>query len=90
MVCAAAMLNDATLVAVDRDMKQMKKRFGNPAQAGRYQKLNLIFLSCGGALAPKRVEHLMDFIEFEWAVACQKRARTMWLDIGTHYIRSYR
>jgi predicted nuclease of predicted toxin-antitoxin system len=52
LVCATAMINNAALVAVDRDMRQMAKRFGNPVEGGRYARLNLIFLNCNGVLAP--------------------------------------
>lgn len=85
-----AILNNAVLVAADRDMKQMAKRFGNPEKGGRYGRMNLLFLNCNGIIAPKRVEHLMSFIEHEWRVTCEKSARTMWIDIGPHCFRSYR
>ena len=90
LVAATAVLNSAVLVAQDKDMKQMAKRFGNPVNGWRYPQLNLVFLNCSGVLASKRVEHLMTFIEHEWKVTCEKTARTMWVDIGAHYLRSYR
>ena len=90
LVCATAILNNAVLIATDRDMKQMVKRFGNPEKGGRYGRMNLLFLNCSGVMAQKRVEHLMSFIEHEWRVTCEKAARTMWIDIGPHYFRSYR
>lgn len=90
LVCATAIMNSAILVAVDRDMKQMAKRFGTSEKGGRYGRMNLLFLNCSGLIAPKRAEHLMSFIEHEWRVTCEKSARTMWIDIGPHYFRSYR
>jgi hypothetical protein len=68
----------------------MAKRFGNPERGGRYGQMSLIFLNCNSVLAPKRIEHVMSFIELEWEIACAKMARTMWVDIGSHYLRSYR
>jgi hypothetical protein len=32
----------------------------------------------------------MSFIEHEWAITRQKAARRLWIDIGTHYLRTYR
>lgn len=90
LVAAAAILNDAALLAVDRDMRQMAKRFGNPAEAGRFERLHLIFVNCKEALASKRLEHFMTYLEHEWEVASAKRSRVMWVEISTHYIRSYR
>lgn len=90
IVAAQAVLNNATLIAQDGDMKQMARRFGNPVNAWRFKNLNLIFINCNGVLAPKRLEHLMSFIEHEWKVACEKTARAMWVEIGPHYLRSYR
>lgn len=90
MVAAMALLNNAALVAQDGDMKQMAKRFGNGVDAWKFKNLSLIYLNCNGTLAPKRISHLMSFIEHEWAVACEKSARRMWVDIGPHYLRSYR
>ena len=90
VVCAAAIANHAVLIAIDRDMKQCVKRFGNPDKNGKYAKLNLIFVNCNEVLASKRVEHAMSFIEHEWQVSVLKKSRTLWLDIGPHYLRSYR
>ena len=89
-VARAAILNQAVLIAVDPDFKRMVKRFGSPNLSERYSKLNLIFINCKPELAPKRLEHAMSFIENEWDVTCEKVARRLWVDIGPHYLRSYR
>ncbi len=89
-VALAAILNKAVLITVDPDFKRMVKRFGSPNLSERYSKLNLIFINCKPELAPKRLEHAMSFIENEWEVTCQKAARRLWVDIGPHYLRSYR
>jgi Domain of unknown function (DUF5615) len=90
IVAATAIQNNAILIAVDRDMRQLAKRWGNVEDGGRYKRLNLIFIGCSPVLAPKRVEHVMSFIEHEWSVSCQKTARTMWVTVMPHYITSYR
>lgn len=90
VVCAAAILNKAALIAVDKDMNHFKKRFGQPEGGGKFARVHLIHFSCGGVLAVKRAEHVMSFIEHEWRFVCEKAARSMWLDIGAHYVRSNR
>lgn len=90
LVAKTAVLNDATLIAVDRDFREMTKRFGNPANDLRFEGLNLILISCNVALASKRVDHFMSYIEHEWRVCCQKAARVMCIEISTHYVRSFR
>lgn len=90
VVAATAIQNNAVLVAIDRDMKQLAKRWGNFQDGGRYKRLNLVFIACNPVLAPKRVEQAMSFIEHEWDFACQKPTRALWLVIGPHFITSYR
>ena len=90
IVAATALNNNACLLAIDKDMKQLVKRFGNALEGGRYKRLNLIFISCSPVLAPKRIAHCLSFIEHEWAFCCEKKARALWLDISTHRISSYR
>jgi hypothetical protein len=90
VVAASAIQNDAVLIAVDRDMRQLAKRWGNAEGGGRYKRLCLIFIGCNPVLAPKRIEHAMSFIELEWDIACRKAARSMWITIMPHYISSYR
>jgi Domain of unknown function (DUF5615) len=89
VVAATAIQNNAVLIAVDRDMRQLAKRWGNAEDGGRYKQLHLIFIGCNAVLAPKRTEYAMSFIEHEWAIACQKAARRMWVTIMPHYISSY-
>lgn len=90
MVVLAAIMNNAALVAVDADMKRIVRRFGAPNSSERYAKLNLIFLNCNEVLAVKRVAHAMSFIEHEWSVTYEKTSRRMWVDIGAHFLRTYR
>ena len=90
LVCATAILNKAILIAIDKDTKRIVKRFGAPDQDNKFARLNLIHICCNEVLVAKRIEHAMSFIENEWTVACEKVARRMWLDIGPHFLRSYR
>jgi predicted nuclease of predicted toxin-antitoxin system len=90
LVAAAAIMNNPLLIAFDRDMKQMAKRFGNPDKDGKFKKLHLLFINCNPVLGPKRLEHFMSYIEHEWQITCKKASRSLWIDVGPHYIRTYR
>ena len=71
-------------------MRQLAKRFGAPDENNKFPRLNLIYVCCNEVLAIKRLYHAMSFIENEWDVTCEKVARRLWVDIGPHYLRSYR
>jgi predicted nuclease of predicted toxin-antitoxin system len=89
-VVAAAILNEAVLVAVEADMRRMVRRFGTPGRNERYAKLSLIHIRCNEVMAAKRLDQAMSFIEHEWKFACEKAARRMWVDIEPHKLASYR
>jgi predicted nuclease of predicted toxin-antitoxin system len=90
LVAWTAIQNNAALIAVDNDMKRLVRRFGVPNDNPRYPSLHLISISCGEVLAAKRIEHAMSFIEHEWRVACEKKARRLWVDIAPHRLTSCR
>jgi predicted nuclease of predicted toxin-antitoxin system len=91
-VVKAAILNGAALIAVDADMKRLVKRYGAPqnTENEKYPRLNLIFLTCEGVLAEKRMAHAMTFLESEWSFCCQKSARRLWINIEPHRLSTYR
>lgn len=89
VVCSTALANGAILVAIDRDMKQLSKRFGI-GSSDRFARLSLIFLCCNETLAAKRLQQAMSFIEHEWNVSEEKAARRLWVDIGPHFLRTNR
>jgi predicted nuclease of predicted toxin-antitoxin system len=88
LVCAAAEANNAILVAFDKDMSQIARRLG--ISGSRFKKLSLIKLGCSEPLAAKRLAQAMSFIEHEWAVADTKAGRRLFVEIGTHVLRSWR
>ena len=90
MVCAAALANQAILVALDNDMTRMVKRYGHSPDNTRFARLHLIRIGCNGILGAQRTEQAMSLIEHEWAFCKEKSARRMWIDIGPHFIRSHR
>ncbi len=71
LVCAAADANDATLVALDGDMRQIAK--ANGVGGGRFKSLSLIKLSCRTSQAAARVDEAMSLIEHEWQYSLGKR-----------------
>jgi predicted nuclease of predicted toxin-antitoxin system len=90
IVCATALANEAILVAMDGDMKQFPKRFGISQNSSRFDKLNLIRLCCNEVLAAKRLDQAMSLIEHEWTFSDEKSSRRLWIEIGTHHLRSNR
>jgi hypothetical protein len=90
LVAAAAMANEAILVAIDKDMNQIVKRYGVTPRGDRFDRLSLIHLCCNETLAAKRLAHVMSFIEHEWEISTLKASRRMWVAIAEHFIRSNR
>ncbi|MER8749279.1 DUF5615 family PIN-like protein [Mesorhizobium sp. M1050] len=90
VVCITAMENDAILVAIDGDMKQLAKRYGVTPKGDKFDKLSIIRLCCNEVLAAKRLEQALPLIEVEWEYATVKTARRMWIDIFPHAIQTNR
>ncbi|MBD1544700.1 DUF5615 family PIN-like protein [Roseibium aggregatum] len=91
VVCAAALSNNAILVAVDGDMKQFAKQYGGQSARGkRFANLSIIRLRCNEVLASKRISQAMSLIEHEWDFSILKKARRMWVDIAAHSILTNR
>lgn len=88
VVCKAAEVNDAILVACDGDMKQLAKRFG--IGGGRYKKLSLLKLSCGEPQAATRLKQCMSLIEHEWLISEKKSSRRLFIEIKSSVVSSYR
>jgi len=89
-VAATALENDAVLVAIDHDMRQIAQKYGMAARGGRFDRLSLIRLCCEEVLSAKRLAHAMSFVEFEWDFRARKAARRMWVEIGPHHLRTNR
>lgn len=89
-VCATALANDAILVAIDGDMKQLAKRYGVTPKGNRFDSLNIIRLACNEVLASKRLKQSMTLILHEWQFCLEKPARRLWVDVMPHQIRTHR
>ena len=88
LVAEVAQRNDAILVAVDKDMRQIAKRHG--IGGTRFQRLHLLQFRCTAVQSVRRVREACSLIEHEWAYAQEKRARRFWVEIGDSYIRTQR
>ena len=83
-----AQRNDAILVAVDKDMRQIAKR--HRIGGARFRRLHLLQFRCTVVQSVRRVREACSLIEHEWAHAQEKQARRFWVEIGDSYIRTQR
>lgn len=88
LVCAVAEANDAILLALDGDMRQLAQRHG--VGRLRFRRLSLIKLSCRETRATARIEDAMSLIEHEWAVSAAQSDRRIFIEIGDSFIRTHR
>ncbi len=88
LVCAVSERNDAILVALDADMKQLAQRRG--IGRIRFRRLSLIKLSCRETRAAQRVDAAMSLIEHEWQVSSQHRDRRIFIEIRDGVFRTVR
>ncbi len=90
IVAATALANDAIMVAIDNDKKQIARRYGMTPRNDRFAKLSLIHFCCDEDLASKRLQHAMSLLELEWSFKLKKVARRMSIEIGPHYLKTNR
>ena len=88
LVAAAAMIEDAILVSIDRDMKQRTGHYGRIAQA--FAKLHLISIGCPEPHAAARIREAMTFLSCEWCYQLAKPSRRMFVQVRAHELRTYR
>lgn len=88
LVCAVSEANDAILVALDGDMREIVKRRGIGQR--RFRKLSLIKLSCRETRAAERVKAAISLIEHEWQFGLSSNDRRIFIEISTDVIRTFR
>jgi predicted nuclease of predicted toxin-antitoxin system len=88
LVCAVAQANEAILVALDGDMKQLAQRHG--VGQSRYRKLSLLKLSCREPKAADRVGFALSLIEHEWNFSAGTSDRRIFIEIGDASISTKR
>lgn len=65
VVAAAAQINNAILVSIDRDMRRIQRQLSSGNEA-RFPTLDLLLLACPEPLAARRIEKFLPIIEAEW------------------------
>lgn len=88
LVCAAAEIAEAILVAIDADMKKLASRQG--LGGSRFRRLSLLKLSCRETRAAARVKGALSLIEHEWTFSGTQRDRRIFIEIGDDVIRTHR
>ena len=88
LVAAVAEANEAILVSLDADFRQLAKRHG----VGRreFRRLSLIKLSCRESRCYERIADAMSLILHEWNLAQEGRDRRLFIDIMDNVIRTIR
>lgn len=79
LVCALAEENDAILVSLDGDMKQIAKN--NGVAKRRFNKLSLIKFSCETVKAAERAAAAMSVIQHEWERGAGTNGRRVFVEI---------
>jgi predicted nuclease of predicted toxin-antitoxin system len=87
-VCDYAQINEAILVALDGDMRQIAKDIG--VGKSKFKKLSLVKLSCREPAAARRMKEALSLIEHEWHVSSSSDGRRIFIDISDGVIRSHR
>lgn len=88
LVCALAEANDAILVSLDGDMKQIARNEG--VSKGRFAHLSLLKLSCEAIHAAIRAAEALTLVEHEWMVPRQAGERRLFMEIGKKVMRTFR
>lgn len=88
LVCAVAEENEAILVALDGDMRQLAQR--RVIGQRRFRRLSLVKLSCRPTRAAKRTEAAISLLEHEWSVSESSTDRRLFVEISDTVIRTFR
>lgn len=84
VVAAAALANDAILVAIDKDMRTSARR--HRISLRQFKEISLLQLRCRETQAANRVEQALELIELEWRWSEGKAARRLFIEIGNSRI----
>lgn len=87
VVCLISMLDEAILVAMDKDMKRIAKE--NGVSNSQFARLSFVHLDCLEIDAAVRVEQAMGLLEYEWERS-EGAIRRLHLVIGAGVIRTNR
>lgn len=88
LVAEIAQRNDAILVAVDKDMRQIAKQHG--IGSSRFKQLDLLQFRCSEVEAVQRVADAYSLIVHEWQAVKALESTRFWIEVGSSYIRTQR
>ena len=88
LVARTAQINKSVLVATDKDMLKIAGRYGRTDP--KFKDLSLIKIGCPEPMAAARLSQAMSLIELEWNYSCEKISRKLYVEIGQHFLRTYR
>lgn len=88
LVAAVAEANEAILVSLGADFKQIAKRHGVGKR--EFRRLSLIKLGCRESQCYERILLAMSLIHHEWSVAQGSRDRRLFMEIGDKVMRTVR
>lgn len=79
IVAQIAMANEAVLVAVDRDMRELAKGAG--VSKSRYKTLNLLHFRSKAAIALGRVDEALPYIRLRLDLTTKTKERRLWVEV---------
>lgn len=89
VICDIAIQNDAVLVALDGDMRQIAKQSG--VSRNRYKSLSLLKLSCREPSAAGRVKDAIPFLRLQLNLSHEQQStRSLYAEIGNEWIKIFR
>lgn len=88
VVCTAAEMNDAILVAADGDMKRLARDRG--VKPARFKKLGLLKFNCRKPDASRRTSIALSLLEHEWQLVLTDNMSRFFVVIGKAMIRTHR
>lgn len=90
LVCATALLNNAILAAIDKDMRRAARRFGKKLSEDRFKSLDLLLFVCSPVQSSNRLKNCASLLDHEWNYANLKLSRRLWIEVGPHHLRTNR
>ena len=88
LVAEIAQRNDAILVAVDKDMRQIAKQ--NGIGGTRFKRLDLLQFRCSEVEALQRVTDSYSLVVHEWQTVTAREEARFWVEVGSSYIKTHR
>lgn len=89
LVATVAEEHETVLISFDGDFQKIAPRIPD-GQKTRFKQLSRIWMRCSEPSAAKRLEAVLDFVEFEYAYALEKGDGRMIIRVGKEHLRTDR